>query len=246
VNSGVGLGVGILRFLLTSSWSAATPHLLPLNTWELTSELIHNVESNHDETPEMSRSGLQEVHSDTAAHLGGNINVGDPFTYSPSAWDYLLSRFCIQSVLDLGCGIGNASYYFSKKGADVLAVDGLPENVQKSVFPSICLDLTQQYVNTRVDLVHCQEVVEHVEERFVANIIRSFQSGKYVCMTHALPGQGGHHHVNEQPTEYWVNLMMQNGFSLLHEDTKRVRILAGQDGAVYLHQSGLVFYNTLR
>jgi hypothetical protein len=148
--------------------------------------------------------------------------------------------------LDLGSGIGNAAHYFSQKGANVLAVDGLPDNIQRSIFPAICVDLTQQHVNTRVELVHCQEVVEHIEERFVGNIIKSFQSGKYVCMTHAFPGQGGYHHVNEKPTEYWVDLMTQNGFSLLHEDTKRVRILAGHDGALYLNKSGLVFHNTSR
>lgn len=194
----------------------------------------------------MGYSGLKGVHSEIAAHLGGNISVGDPFTCSPRAWDYLVNRFCVKSVLDLGSGIGNASYYFSEKNVNVIAVDGLPENIERSVFPAICLDLTQQHVNTKVDLVHCQEVVEHIEERFVSNIIRSFQCGKYVCMTHAFPGQGGHHHVNEKPTEYWVNLMIQNGFSLLQEDTKRIRILAGQDGAVYLNRSGLVFHNTLR
>jgi len=194
----------------------------------------------------MDYSGLQGVHSEISPHLGGNVNVGDPFTYSPRVWDYLLSRFCIKSVLDLGCGIGNASHYFSDKGANVLAVDGLPENIEKSVFPAVCLDLTRQHVNTKVDLVHCQEVVEHIEEQFVGNIIKSFSSGKYVCMSHAFPGQGGYHHVNEKPTEYWVNLMIQNGFSLLQEDTNRIRILAGQDGAIYLHQSGLVFHNTLR
>jgi len=92
----------------------------------------------------MDYSGLQGVHSEISPHLGGNVNVGDPFTYSPRVWDYLLSRFCIKSVLDLGCGIGNASHYFSDKGANVLAVDGLPENIEKSVFPAVCLDLTRQ------------------------------------------------------------------------------------------------------
>ena len=194
----------------------------------------------------MTYSGLQNVTSERSPHLGGNINVGDPFTYSPRAWDYLLSRFCIKSVLDLGCGIGNASRYFSDKGADVCAVDGLPENIDNSVYPAVCLDLSLQHVKTKVDLVHCQELVEHIEERFVDNIIKSFQSGKYVCMTHALPGQGGHHHVNEKPVEYWIQLMNQNGFSLLQEDTKRVRLLASQDEAIYLQQSGLVFHNLSR
>lgn len=194
----------------------------------------------------MSYEGLKGIHSEEHPHLGGNVNLGDPFTYSPKAWDYVISRFCIRSVLDLGCGVGNAAHYFHTKGLIVSAVDGLPENTRSEVFPVLRLDLTETHAQTRVDLVHCQEVVEHVEERYVENIVKSFQSGKYVFMTHALPNQGGYHHVNEKPKEYWVNLMTGYGFSLLEEDTNRVKQLAAQDGARYLSESGLVFHNTAR
>ena len=194
----------------------------------------------------MTYAGLHNVQSKNNSHLGGNVSVGDPFTYSPSVWNYLLSRFCVKSVLDLGSGVGNASRYFHDKGADVVAIDGLPENICNSVFPATCVDLTKGYVFAKVDLVHCQEVVEHIEECYVNNIVKSFQCGKYVCMTHAFPGQGGHHHVNEQSTEYWIKLMTSNGFSLLQEDTRRIRVFAQNDGAVYLGQSGLVFHNASR
>lgn len=71
----------------------------------------------------MTYAGLHNVQSEVNSHLGGNVSVGDPFTYSPSVWNYLLSRFCIKSVLDLGSGIGNASRYFCSKGVDVIAID---------------------------------------------------------------------------------------------------------------------------
>lgn len=186
------------------------------------------------------------ITSEDFPHLGGNYRWGDPNTHSPKAWDYIIDRFCIKSVLDLGSGTGHAAHYFSTKGLNVIAVDGLQENIDKSVFPTIGLDLTRQHVNTNVDLVHCQELVEHVEERFVDNIINSFKSGKYVCMTHGLPGQGGHHHVNEQPPEYWINLMQLNGFSYLHVDTARMRVLAGFEDAKCLHKTGLLWFNRRR
>jgi len=194
----------------------------------------------------MTYQGLKNLISQTAPHLGGNLDSGDPFTFSPGCWSYLLERFCVRSVLDLGSGLGEASYYFYSKGVAVIAVDGLVDNVENATYPTLCIDLTRDYVNTKVDLVHCQEVVEHIKEEYVGNIIKSFQSGKFVCMTHAFPGQGGHHHVNEQPSEYWIELMSRNGFILLQEDTSRIRKIAQQDKALYLSMSGMIFRNQRR
>lgn len=68
------------------------------------------------------------------AHMGGNIIEGDPYTFSPRVWDYLTQRFNIQSVLDLGSGKGYSAAYFFNKGARVIAVDGLFENVEAAVY----------------------------------------------------------------------------------------------------------------
>jgi SAM-dependent methyltransferase len=178
-----------------------------------------------------------------APHLGGNIMEGDPETYSPSVWDYTISRFGIESVLDLGSGIGNASQYFFRKGMKVLAVDGLEANVQKAIFPTILHDLTQGPIKARVDLVHCQEVVEHIEEEYLDFLLDSLMAGKFILMTHALPGQGGHHHVNLQPPEYWIDHLSHRGCHVLAQDSNRIRTLADKDGAIYLAATGLLFAN---
>lgn len=194
----------------------------------------------------MSYIGLTSVSPGIEPHLGGNIAEGDPFTFSPSVWDYLIKRFAIQSVLDLGAGSGYSSYYFFRSGLQVIAVEGLRDNCEKSVYPSICVDLTKSSVFCRVDLVHCQEVVEHIEERYVDNLLKSLTCGRIVVMTNALPGQGGHHHVNEQPTEYWIENLKRYSCEVLIEDTNRVRQLAAKDGATYLAQTGLVLANKAR
>src|SRR6476469_8966838 len=62
-------------------------------------------------------------------------------------------------------------------------------NVEVSLYPALQHDLTKGPVFTRVDLVRCQEVVEHIEERYLGNLPESFATGKYVPMTHAQPGQ---------------------------------------------------------
>ncbi|MCC6888165.1 MAG: methyltransferase domain-containing protein [Hyphomicrobiales bacterium] len=175
-------------------------------------------------------------------HLGGNVKEGDPYTFSPRVWSYVIERFCVQSVLDLGSGIGNAADYFFRKGLRTVAVEGVVENVRESVYPAICHDLTRAPVITKVDLVHCQEVVEHIEEQFLENVLRSLACGRVILMTHALPGQTGYHHVNLQPMDYWVKHISNIGYSLMVEDTNRIRSIAQQERAVYLQNSGLLFH----
>lgn len=194
-------------------------------------------------TEQLNYEGLQVAKDQKASHLGGNIVEGDPFTFSPKVWQYIISRFAIQSVLDLGSGLGYAADYFFQKGLKVVAVDGLIPNIQKALYPTVQIDLTQQSVNCKVDLVHCQELVEHIDERFLKNVLRSLTCGRIILLTHALPGQPGHNHVNKQYPEYWINHLKSCGCELLEEDTDRIRKIAQAEGATYLAKTGLIFAN---
>ncbi|HLI65252.1 MAG TPA: methyltransferase domain-containing protein [Caulobacteraceae bacterium] len=182
----------------------------------------------------------------SAPHLGGNIMEGDPQTYAPSVWDYTISRFGIESVLDLGSGVGNAAHYFFKRGLKVIAVDGFEHNIEHAIFPTVLHDLTKGPVRARVDLVHCQEVVEHIEEDYLEFLLDSLTAGRFILMTHALPGQGGHHHVNLQPPEYWIDHLGRRGCHVLPDDSNRIRKLANDDGAIYLAATGLLLANGRR
>lgn len=194
----------------------------------------------------MGYTGLDNVSSAGEQHLGGNIREGDPYTHAPRVWDYILDRFAVKTVLDLGCGMGYSSQYFFNRGRQVIAVDGLKENIDKAVYPSVAIDLEKGPVYCRVDLVHCQEVVEHIEETFIENLLQSLACGRFVLMTHAVPGQGGYHHVNLKPAEYWIEHMARYHCSLMEEDTRRVRALATEDGAAYLARTGMLFANKAR
>ncbi len=185
--------------------------------------------------------------SDTATpHLGGSIAGGDPLTYAPSVWDYCIDRFGLRSVLDLGSGSGNAAVYFHRRGMAVVAVEGFRASVMTSLYPAVLLDLTKGPVITNVDFVHCQEVVEHIEERFVENLLTSLTAGKFILITHAVPGQAGHHHVNLQLAAYWVEHLARHNCTLLAQDTRRIRELAKKDGACFLADTGMVFANNSR
>ena len=196
--------------------------------------------------PSVTYKGLEGTHGAETPHLGGNIKVGDPYTYCPTLWDYVIRRFGIESVLDIGSGSGNASQYFFKRGLKVIAVDGYGPNVERSIYPAITHDLTTGPIHTRVDLVHCQEVVEHIQEQFLDNLLGSMLTGKIILMTHAVPGQQGHHHVNCQRASYWINHLVNRGCDLLVEDTRRIREFARQDGAVYMNATGMIFINKNR
>lgn len=194
----------------------------------------------------MSYTGLQGVEIAQEAHLSGNIREGDPNTFAPRVWRYLLERFAVRSVMDLGSGIGYAADWFYKQGCQVVAIEGLKENCAAALYPTVQWDLTRGAISCAVDLVHCQEVVEHIEEEFIDNLIASLANGRFILLTHALPGQAGYHHVNLKPPEYWISHMRRFGCVLLEEDTKRVREFATQDTARFLAASGMIFTNNRR
>jgi SAM-dependent methyltransferase len=194
----------------------------------------------------MTDAGTTLVSISTEPHLGGNIIEGDPYSFCPRVWQYVIDRFSISSVMDLGSGIGNAADYFFRRGLRTLAVDGLVENVKAAYHPTICHDLTKEPIVTEVDLVHCQEVVEHIEEQYLENVLRSLACGRLILMTHALPGQPGYHHVNLQAMDYWIKHVEARGYNFLVEDTNRIRAIATEECAIYMQNSGLLFHRKLQ
>jgi hypothetical protein len=74
------------------------------------------------------------------------------------------------------------------------------------------------------------------------NFLETFKHCKYVAMTHALPGQPGHHHVNCMNAEYWFGAMEAIGFSLMVEETNEMR-KASTMRERYIRQQGYVFKN---
>lgn len=181
------------------------------------------------------------VTSEDYPHLGGNFAQGDPACFSASAFRYCLDNFDVRTVMDVGSGQGHTARWFSDQGCEVIAVEGLPENVEKAVVPTIEHDLTKAPHKHPVDLTVCIEVVEHIEAAFVDNLVDTLVNGRWVLMTHAVPGQRGWHHVNCQPTEYWVDQLAKKNYTLLGEHSKKIQQLAQQDQAKHIARNGLLF-----
>lgn len=174
-------------------------------------------------------------------HLGGYIVGGDPATYYPKLWDWFVKVYGIRSVVDVGCGEGHAIDYFATLGCRVLGIDGVEQN-----HPEItCHDYTQAPMAIRdpYDLVWSCEFVEHIEEKYVPNFVQTFTRAPLVLMTHAEPGQPGHHHVNCQTADYWRGVMAAAGYLLDVSLTKWARSLAAMTGTEINHfaRSGLAF-----
>lgn len=186
-------------------------------------------------------SGYDFVVEAHTPHVGGNLWQGDPWTYAPTVWRYMIDRFCVRSVLDVGSGRGHAAHWFAKSGCAVIAIDASMENVTTALYPTVHCDLLNGPLTCPVDLVHCQEVAEHIPELYVGSLISTLANGNAIVMTHGEPGQPGHHHVNCQDAEYWKRLIESAGYHYLPDDTDRVRFYAANEGAHHLARSGLVF-----
>lgn len=182
---------------------------------------------------------LTVVLDENKPHLGGNSVENNPNTFSPDSWKYVIDKYNIKSVLDVGSGYGHAASWFAEYGMNTYAIDGLEENVQNAKHPTELVDLTEQSYTVDVDMVHCVEVVEHVDEQYLDNLLTTMCCGKYIFMTHGLPKQRGHHHVNNQRPEYWINHLKERGFEQVEEDSVKIRELSG-DGK-HIRESGMVF-----
>ena len=182
-------------------------------------------------------------------HLGGYIQGGDEATWCPNLWQWIVQSHGIKSVLDVGCGEGHSTKFFRDLGLDVLGVEGcqtaidnsvVPENVVKHDFRDGPFMPDRQF-----DMVWSCEFVEHVDEKFVTNILKTFSHAKrLVLMTHAVPGEEyGHHHVNCRPSSYWIEHFEKRGFDWRFGLTKQARITTLEDFWHINHfaRSGLVF-----
>src|SRR5689334_17484085 len=131
----------------------------------------------------------------TPAHLGGHFNRTNE---DAATLDYLIERFSVRSMLDVGCGPGGMLDRARERLIIALGIDGDPAMERPDV---IIHDYTTAplFMASRSDLIWCVEFVEHVEARYIPHFLATFRAGRVLFLSHALPGQGGHWHVNEQP-----------------------------------------------
>lgn len=166
-------------------------------------------------------------HSTNLSHLGGYLSSGDPFTWMPDIWGFLLIKYELKSVIDIGCGMGYNLSWFQHQNLEICGVEGHPDAVENSVVPEHVIQhdftLAEYVPRKNYDLAISTEFVEHVESQYENNWMRILDQCRYFLMCHAVPGQKGHHHVNCQTSEYWIERIQTRGFVHNSELTGKFR-----------------------
>jgi SAM-dependent methyltransferase len=172
-------------------------------------------------------------------YLGGHLNKTH---LDQGTLNYVIEHYHIKSFLDVGCGPGGMVELANSKGLDCLGVDGdftlkRFDNTKFIIhdYTSGPLSLDKNY-----DFCWSCEFVEHVEEKFIDNFMTTISSANYVLITHAPPGTPGHHHVNCQNAEYWVNIFEKYNYKFDLEVTKTIRQISTMTKK-FIQKNGLFF-----
>ena len=139
----------------------------------------------------------------------------------------IINYFNIQSVLDIGCGIGRWLKGIMDIGiTDILgleyAYDDAKDYIYDNVKDNVKFGDATKPINLErtFDCVWSFEVAEHLPkefaEQFVENVVNN--TDRFIILTAAPPGQGGLDHINEQPKEYWIDLFTKYSDIVYRED----------------------------
>lgn len=152
-------------------------------------------------------------------------------------------------VVDFGCGRGDWLKSAAEKGAiEILGLDSYAlDAAQPLSIPTKYVDLTKPIVlEHRFDIALCLEVGEHLEAEYAENLVDSLvHAAPIIVFSAAVPGQGGVHHVNEQPPIYWHRLFKKHQYkcfdfrSKIWED-ERIQPWYRMGVLVYVHQDIVV------
>jgi hypothetical protein len=152
------------------------------------------------------------------------------------------SAVSAQTVLDVGGGNGVWARVWEDNGVKATLVDG--EYVRSPLVEDFQpRDLSRPLdLGRRFDLVQSLEVAEHLPETsardFVGSLVRH---GDVVLFSAAVPGQGGEHHVNEQPPEYWRALFAEQGYACF--DFLRHRLRGRREVRPWYRYNTLIYAN---
>jgi hypothetical protein len=151
----------------------------------------------------------------------------------------------VTNVADFGCATGVWLAVWQWLGVqDIVGCDGPYVDAASLLFDStrfVAADLASTVrLGRRFDLVQSLEVAEHIRAEAAETFVDTLAShAPVVLFSAAPPGQGGEHHVNEQPLDYWRALFRQRGFHAL--DALRPRLVGEKRVEPWYRYNSLFF-----
>ena len=154
-------------------------------------------------------------------------------------------------MVDIGCGPGGQVGWARSMGIiNAIGIDGDPalpvrDWIVRHDFTTGTPLGIQHGVDTGAplfDLAWSVEFLEHLEEKYLPNVMPLFARCEYAIVTAAPPGKGGHHHVNCQDWVYWATVFQDYGLRLDPGLTKDVRESSSMERE-FMRENGLVFVN---
>jgi len=183
-------------------------------------------------------------------HLGGHLNRTN---IDEGALQWLIDTFNPISFLDIGCGPGGMIKLAASKNLFARGIDGDPAVTSPDIvthdFELGPVDMLHDALGGVYDIGWSVEFVEHVYEKYMDNYMPAFQKCKVVVITYAPPGTPGHHHVNLQEEDYWIDKFKQYGFthnaemSLKLRESSTMNLKKKSHEKRFVQKRGMVFLN---
>ncbi len=124
----------------------------------------------------------------------------------------------VRSVVDVGCARATwLREWREQTVGDIVGVDGDYVDRSKLEIDPACFvvaDLAAPFnLGRRFDLAQSLEVAEHLPPARAAGFVADLVALAPVALfSAAAPGQGGEHHLNEQPGDYWQVLFRRHDY----------------------------------
>ena len=154
----------------------------------------------------------------------------DPFMLvsAPAISRSIRREFEPQSVIDVGCGAGALLASLEEAGVTCVGFDyaeAALERCRRSGLTVRRLDIQRDSIPPdRAGVVVSTEVAEHLDRESADRFVELLTTlAPIAVVTAALPGQGGTDHVNEQPSEYWIEKFEARGFAFDGDLSTRLR-----------------------
>lgn len=178
-------------------------------------------------------------------HLGGHNGITHT---DEGVLRWVISKLKINSMLDIGCGPGGMVEIANWYGLDAHGIDGdyTLERFDKEKFTIHDFTTGPAPINKQYDLGWSCEFVEHVYEEYIPNYAQAMQQCKYLIMTYSPVGHTGHHHVNCNTQEYWIEQLNKYGFvldSTLTTEMRQASTMGKKRKHQFINQTGMLFRN---